>query len=1047
MLHIIPSVASANSAVYRQHFNCNMLCYWCSVDATLTKCLAKYVNHGVKEQENCIVRKTIINKNVYLALYAKRVIYEGEELRYDYGLQSRSWRQKQTKRNARRHTELNSASEANSAVNNTSVQTAAAAGEGSAVLMATESQTAASVPLLSHGASEEFHSLQSTEKPPGGAGEGSAVLMTAESSTAASVPLQPHGAAKESHSVQPTEKLSDIAGEGPAVVITAEFLTVDSVPLLPGGTDSETVVEMVAKTRPVASVPMHYHSTDDVAVAPKFCLSEAMSYENGQILITSTDSVAHSHVFDSVKVIDAYQLSDNVTVSPSRIDDVIASSDVDESSSSTIISNGYLDRLSMLRGDGECMPQVNAKIVQQPVVQQFTQNVGASMHVLQKEISKKQTHLNTEHLQSRCKTMHGGREKNQHSRHEVQKASPNAISHIRTAVKMGQNNASKSTPSEIETFSESVVGPSSCQMQQDNDDATTSSDSGSENNITVLQTNNLGGKRRYDKKAYCFFCGTKQSHIVRHWCTQHKDELKIQQLMVSKGDHRRKVIATLRNMGNHTHNANVLATGKGEVLVAYRPGDKVNAKKYVPCDGCYAYLNKRDLYRHRCPVKGRSKGRVAERAALLLPAPNNLSPAVHRVINGMQDGEIKTIASADAVIGKLAAKLVEKHSYERRNYIRAKVREICRLLLEMRRITNKPNLAVADCIDPSYFTQVIQAVKNVTGYNTSSGAYDKPSTALKLGHTLKKAAQIVKTEAIINRHDETIGAADRFFDLCEYEWQDEISGSAERTLTDRKRNSVNLLPISEDVKKLHMFLRQQIEHWSDLFARAVSPDQFEVAYRYLAESTLAQIICFNRRRAGEVSRMTLSDFSHRTSSDLEGDVQQGLGKLEQSLCRLFVRVEIRGKRGRTVPVLLTKQTESALVSLMENRDRSGVKSENKYMFALSYSDNYLRGCDCLRNASQKCDATHPERLRSTKLRKHVATLCQVLNMKKHELDVLAQFMGHDIAVHRKYYRLPSETMQMANIAKIFLLMENGSLAQEHGKSLCDLPVDSNAGNA
>ena len=241
-----------------------MVCHLCSVDATLTECVAKYVNDGVKEQENCIMRKTIINKNVYLALYAKRVIYEGEELRYDYGVKSLPWRQKHTKQNARRHTELNSASEANSAVNNTSVQSAAAtgAGEGSAVLMATESPTAASGPLLSHGAAKEPHSVQSTDILSGGAGEGSAVLMATESPTAASVPLQSHGAAKESHSVQSTEIPSDGTPEGSAVQshgAVKESYSVQSTDIPSGGASEVSAVLVATESSTAASLPEPSH--------------------------------------------------------------------------------------------------------------------------------------------------------------------------------------------------------------------------------------------------------------------------------------------------------------------------------------------------------------------------------------------------------------------------------------------------------------------------------------------------------------------------------------------------------------------------------------------------------------------------------------------------------------------------------------------------------------------------------------------------------------------------------------------------------------------
>jgi len=61
-------------------------------------------------------------------------------------------------------------------------------------------------------------------------------------------------------------------------------------------------------------------------------------------------------------------------------------------------------------------------------------------------------------------------------------------------------------------------------------------------------------------------------------------------------------------------------------------------------------------------------------------------------------------------------------------------------------------------------------------------------------------------------------------------------------------------------------------------------------------------------------------------------------------------------------------------------------------------------------------------LKTTNLRKHVATMSQILNLKKNELDQLAQFMGHDIRIYREYYRLPNDVVQAAQVVKVLLSM-------------------------
>lgn len=103
--------------------------------------------------------------------------------------------------------------------------------------------------------------------------------------------------------------------------------------------------------------------------------------------------------------------------------------------------------------------------------------------------------------------------------------------------------------------------------------------------------------------------------------------------------------------------------------------------------------------------------------------------------------------------------------------------------------------------------------------------------------------------------------------------------------------------------------------------------------------------------------------------------------------------------------------------------------------------SHYRGQDCSRVYASQCGAKHPEHLRSTQLRKHVATLSQVLNLKNNELDQVGDFLGHDIRVHCDFYRLPIPTTQLAKISKLLLSMERGHLSSMQGKSLDDIEIE------
>ncbi|XP_026099805.1 uncharacterized protein LOC113070616 [Carassius auratus] len=198
---------------------------------------------------------------------------------------------------------------------------------------------------------------------------------------------------------------------------------------------------------------------------------------------------------------------------------------------------------------------------------------------------------------------------------------------------------------------------------------------------------------------------------------------------------------------------------------------------------------------------------------------------------------------------------------------------------------------------------------------------------------------------------------------------------------------------------------------------------------------------FNRRREGEVSQMPLSAYISSNQSDAHPDISMALTDLENKLCQYFKRVEIRGKRGRKVPVLLTPSMQESISLLLENRNTCGIPNENPFLFARPYAMTFFRGSDCIREFAVACSAKNPQTLTSTKLRKQIGTLSEVLNLSNTELDQLADFLGHDIRVHRQFYRLPEGTLQLAKISKILLALEKGRLADFKGRNLNEINID------
>ena len=134
----------------------------------------------------------------------------------------------------------------------------------------------------------------------------------------------------------------------------------------------------------------------------------------------------------------------------------------------------------------------------------------------------------------------------------------------------------------------------------------------------------------FDKRPHCYYCGIQQSQVQRHWFSKHGSERKVIEIGECKDKFiKHGLIAHLRNLGNHLHNVEVLNKRQGELMVTYRKSSSTEAANYVPCEQCYAYVLKRELWRHRCKFGNSKTGRKALNAQLMLPAPSNVNPEVY----------------------------------------------------------------------------------------------------------------------------------------------------------------------------------------------------------------------------------------------------------------------------------------------------------------------------------------------------------------------------------------------------------------------------------
>ncbi|XP_068431806.1 uncharacterized protein [Clinocottus analis] len=525
-------------------------------------------------------------------------------------------------------------------------------------------------------------------------------------------------------------------------------------------------------------------------------------------------------------------------------------------------------------------------------------------------------------------------------------------------------------------------------------------------------------------KNYCYVCGKSFHKVIRHLVTHAAEVPEIAEAaaLPKTSKKRKTIMSELRNRGNYQHNQEVLSNNSGELKVKRRPrSTEISAKAFVHCRHCKGMYSRKEMWRHvaRCPSRRTSDAATDTKTGVSdETAPAENPPAgVWHVLSSMKPDEISSAVQNDYLLMQLALYLTNAYGKHpsRHDNIRQQLREMGRLLLALH---GKSISSVKDAIVPKNFHKVVEAVKDVAGFNEKLQSYNKPGLALRLGHSLKKTCRIVLNG--VDCSVETTRDTNTFVKLCDREWSRPVFRSA-----GRKLSNPSTIPFTRDVQVFHRYL----ETTSASAVEGLEKHENQKVYAALCRVTLAHVSVLSKC-APEVSKMTLKTFQQREDST-------------QVLSKHFIRINIQSNSGRNVPVLVTSDLVGAITLLVSKRDACGVHKDNPFLFAKPDSSptSLFHGANCIRGFSGLCHAKNPEHFRPTHLLKHIARVFQILNLENDELDHLAKLLGHNIRADRDYYRLPEAAVELAKISKLLLAMEKGSLEKFKGNSLEEIEIE------
>lgn len=480
-------------------------------------------------------------------------------------------------------------------------------------------------------------------------------------------------------------------------------------------------------------------------------------------------------------------------------------------------------------------------------------------------------------------------------------------------------------------------------------------------------------------------------------------------------------IAIIRNKGEFIWN-NDLKLNRGQYAVSRRPNKKFpkNPWDLVPCSKCLGGFTITSLHRHwnkctKTPLKNermvQQMGRAVENRV-----HSDASEDLMKIFATFRESEMIRDVRFDWLVICYGNELCLNYSpHYQHGYICSKIRAAAKLLHASKSIS--PEITdLSSLFHVKNCNTVIEAIRSMGKFDSKTKHFGSPGTASTTETLINTIGELLGIEAIRMDDENIEKSAERFLKVFKRDCRTKINKLVAVTKAKNRRNKKENIPTTADVIKLAKFLDSERDAYFSQLNQKFSYQN----WLKLSQLTLVSILIYNRRRAGEMQNITVTNFNTREIIADQCDML--LGEIpEKAKQKIKSRMLIRGKLDRTVPVLLKHSFENCIEILIRYRTEAGISNVNDFMFSLPTESERIKTVNVwtiMRSFAVACGAQNPSSLRGTKLRKHMASFVAPKNLSDNDITNLADFMGHDDKVHRKIYRnnpLTSQVSQMASL--------------------------------
>lgn len=553
------------------------------------------------------------------------------------------------------------------------------------------------------------------------------------------------------------------------------------------------------------------------------------------------------------------------------------------------------------------------------------------------------------------------------------------------------------------------------------------------------------GKRRWDRRNACFYCQELVTNYSRHLLRKHPKEIEVinyksindVDLKVRK-QKRQEITDKLRNKGNFLHNSKVCFDRDGEktILPVKRNTQESSPSAFATCKMCLGTFKRSTFFRHfrkcgaganDCQTPRCRKRVLYNNSITIIPRTESASVELRdKILPHLRSDEISLVVKNDPLILAYGSRLLKKKKERRsRKAICSKMRDLATLLIVLRKKDNSIE-TLTDVLDPEKYDIFIDGIKTMCGFDEETGFVKVTSIPARMRPAILGCIDILYTQSIMSTEstaykDVYKKELDDFKRLVEINWEWEISSNAEKTRKRKNMTKENIIPLEEDIATV----MEKIHKLEAKYAQRLKRNRDGLNYENLCTVTISHIIMLDRKRAGDVAEAELSFYVNRKNEEIPEKILETLTPQQRKSIGELDVFQIPGKRTRSVPILLTKTMRENIDLIIACREDLNIPSSNRYLFARPNTEEPFDGGKCLEKIKKYCNLKRPEMLTSTGMRHHIATMSQIHSKQNDQYtEHLAGFLGHDVTVHAKNYRLPMQVLQKAVVGTQLIEYEN-----------------------